>query len=46
MPDLPSIEPIREYSKGAKILRDNEPLFPVFSESSEEIDRDLGIPRL
>jgi cell division protein FtsZ len=46
MPDLPSIEPIREYSKGASILRDNEPLFPVFSEDSKESDRDLGIPRL
>ncbi|MEM3526224.1 MAG: cell division protein FtsZ [Candidatus Jordarchaeaceae archaeon] len=46
MPDLPSIEPIRSYNRNASILRDSEPLFPVFSEDSKETNRDLGIPRL
>ena len=36
LPDLPSLEPIRDYGKRPSILRDNEPLFPVFSEENEK----------
>ena len=46
LPDLPSLEPIRDYGKRPSILRDNEPLFPVFSEENEKSERDLGIPRI
>lgn len=46
MPDLPSIEPLMDYSRKPSILRDNEPLFPAFSEESNESERDLGIPRI
>ncbi|MHA1208065.1 MAG: cell division protein FtsZ [Candidatus Freyarchaeota archaeon] len=46
LPDLPSLEPIRDYGKRPSILRDDEPLFPVFSEENEKSERDLGIPRI
>ena len=46
LPDLPSLEPIRDYGKRPSILRDNEPLFPVFSEENEKSEKDLGIPRI
>ncbi|MHA1579117.1 MAG: cell division protein FtsZ [Candidatus Freyarchaeota archaeon] len=46
LPDLPSLEPIRDYGKRPSILRDDEPLFPVFSEENEKSEKDLGIPRI
>ena len=46
LPDLPALEPIRDYGKRPSILRDDEPLFPVFSEENEKSERDLGIPRI
>ncbi len=46
IPDLASLEPLTDYGKKPSIMKDNEPLFPLFTEDSNETDRDLGIPRI